>query len=205
MNDSNNTLGYYNEHAEEFVFSTKSADMLHLYDMFQKYLKLEGKILDIGCGSGRDSKYFMERGYDVVAVDGSEKICKLASEYIAKDVLCIKFQDISFVNEFHGIWACASLLHISKNEMSVVLKKLSNALKTDGYIYASFKYGQAERIKGERFFNDYTENDIDELFNEENRLNIIEWSITEDVREGRSGEKWLNIVAVKIDLEKALT
>ncbi|WP_324824303.1 class I SAM-dependent methyltransferase [Sinanaerobacter sp. ZZT-01] len=198
MDDSNNTLAYYNEHAEEFVFLTKSADMVLLYDMFQKYLKSGGKILDIGCGSGRDSKYFMEQGYDVVAVDGSEKICELASQYIGKNVLCIKFQNISFANEFDGIWACASLLHIPKNEMAVVLKKLSNALKTNGYIYASFKYGQVERINGERFFNDYTEKDIDELFNHESRLNVVEWSITEDVREGRSDEKWLNVVAVKI-------
>lgn len=198
MNNVNKTLEYYNEHAEDFVTSTKSANMNHLYSMFQKYMKAIGKILDLGCGSGRDSKYFMDQGYDVVAVDGSQRICELASQNIGREVLCFKFQNINFEQEFDGIWACASLLHVSKGELPCVLQKLSKALKTKGYIYASFKYGQEERIKGDRFFNDYTERSLNELFCEENRLKAVEWSITEDVREGRTGEKWLNVVAEKI-------
>lgn len=198
MNNENKTLEYYNEHAEDFVNSTKSADVSKLYGMFQKYVKVGGKILDLGCGSGRDSKYFMEQGYDVVAVDGSESICELASKYIGREVLCLKFEDIDLEQEFDGIWACASLLHVSKDELPNVLQKLSKALKTNGYIYASFKYGQEERIKGNRFFNDYTESNLNELFCEENRLKALEWSITEDVREGRAGEKWLNVVVGKI-------
>lgn len=198
MKDVSKTLQYYNENAKNFVFSTRDADMNKLYAMFLKYIKAGGMILDLGCGSGRDCKYFMAQGYKVVAVDGSEEICKLATEYIGKEALCVKFHELSFDSQFDGVWACASLLHVSKKELPQILQKISKALKSNGYLYASFKYGQEERIKDDRFFNDYTEKDIDDLCCNQNGLKLLECYITEDVREGRAGEKWLNIVAQKI-------
>lgn len=63
----NTTIEYYNDHAAEFCNSIQSADMSACYEKFLKYLKIGSKILDAGCGSGRDSKYFIERGFSVIA------------------------------------------------------------------------------------------------------------------------------------------
>ena len=76
------TLSYYDENAAAFCEGTRNADMSEMRRRFLQYLKPGTLILDAGCGSGRDSKAFMEGGYRVVAIDGSEKICRLASKYL---------------------------------------------------------------------------------------------------------------------------
>lgn len=81
--------------------------------------------------------------------------------------------------------------------MPSILCKVSTALKPAGILYASFKYGSDERISNGRFFNDYTENDINTLLTSENRLTLLEYWITEDVRPERAGERWLNFIAKK--------
>ena len=191
------TLNYYNQNAESFVAGTLSADMSAQYKFFLKYVPLKAKILDLGCGSGRDSAHFASLGFDVVAVDGSAELCKRAKEIYGIDAVCALFEDISFDKEFDAVWACASLLHVDKAGMPDVLRKLSGALKPSGILYASFKYGNTERISGGRFFNDYTEGDIGTLLTPENQLILQEYWITEDVRPERSGEQWLNFIAMK--------
>lgn len=194
MSEQNKTIEYYNNHAEEFCAATKDADMSYCYEKFKQYVKPSGKILDVGCGSGRDSKRFMEDGYQVEAIDASEEICKLASEYIGQQVKCRRIEEITYENEFDGIWACASLLHVAKEEMLVVIEKLCKALKKDGIIYASFKLGSGERFADGRFFNDYTEKEIVEVFGGQRGFEIKECFVTEDVRKERKHEKWLNII-----------
>lgn len=191
------TLNYYNQNADSFVAGTLSADMSAQYKFFLKYVSRKAKILDLGCGSGRDSAYFVSLGFDVVAVDGSAELCKRAKEIYGIDAVCTLFEDISFDEEFDAVWACASLLHVDKAGMPDVLRKLSEALKPSGILYASFKYGNTERITGGRFFNDYTEADIGTLLTPENQLILQEYWITEDVRPERAGERWLNFIAMK--------
>ena len=189
------TLTYYNQNADAFVEGTQNADMSAQYRFFLKHLTSGCKILDLGCGSGRDSAYFSSLGFEVTAVDGSEELCKRVKENYGINALCIKFEDVSFVAEFDAVWACASLLHVKKADMPNVLDKVSAALKPGGILYASFKYGKDERVSNGRFFNDYTENDIDMLLTPENQLTLLEYWITEDVRPNRSGERWLNFIA----------
>ena len=186
----NETLAYYNQNADAFIEGTQSADMSEQYRFFLKHLSHGGKLLDLGCGSGRDSAYFS-------ALDGSEELCKRVKENYGIEALCINFEDISFDAEFDAIWACASLLHVEKVNMPEVLNNVSTALKPSGILYASFKYGSSERINNGRFFNDYTENDIGALLTPENQLTLLEYWITEDVRPERSGERWLNFIAKK--------
>lgn len=189
------TLTYYNQNADAFVEGTQNADMSEQYRFFLKHLTSGCRILDLGCGSGRDSAYFSSSGFEVTAVDGSEELCKRVKANYGIDAICIKFEDMSFVAEFDAVWACASLLHVKKADMPNVLDKVSAALKTGGILYASFKYGKDERVSNGRFFNDYTENDIDMLLTPENQLTLLEYWITEDVRPERSGERWLNFIA----------
>lgn len=193
----NETLTYYNQNADAFVEGTQTADMSEQYCFFLKYLSPGCKILDLGCGSGRDSAYFSSLGFEVTAVDGSDELCKRVKENYGINALCIKFEDMSFSAEFDAIWACASLLHVKKADMPNVMDKVFDALKPGGILYASFKYGRDERVSNGRFFNDYTEDDLGSLLTPENQLTLLEYWITEDVRPERSDERWLNFIAKK--------
>ena len=193
----NETLAYYNQNADIFIEGTQNADMSEQYRFFLKYLTPGSKLLDLGCGSGRDSAYFSSLGFEVTAVDGSEELCKRVKANHGIEALCINFEDISFDSEFDSIWACASLLHVEKVNMPKVLSKVSAALKSGGILYASFKYGSREHVSNGRFFNDYTESDIGTLLTPKGQLTLVEYRITEDVRPERAGERWLNFIAKK--------
>ena len=192
----NDTIDYYNKNADAFYESTIDADMSAQYDMFEKRLYAGARILDCGCGSGRDSKYFLDNGYEVVAIDGSEELCKKASELTGIVVINMLFQDIDFEDEFDGVWACASLLHVPFEELHDVFIKISKALKDCGIFYVSFKFGKFEGERSGRFFTDLTEESFEQLINDIPELVLQEKSISTDVRPGRE-ECWLNAVLVK--------
>lgn len=103
--------------------------------------ELKSKILDFGCGSGRDTKYFIDNGYEVDAMDGSKELCKVATKYTGIKVQHMFFEDFNECNAYDGIWACASILHLKKCELPDMIKRLYKALKRNGVIYMSFKYG----------------------------------------------------------------
>ena len=193
----NETLNYYNQNADAFIEGTRDADMSVQYRLFLNHLPTGGKLLDLGCGGGRDSAYFASLGFGVTAVDGSEELCRRVQSNYGIPARCLRFEELDFVQEFDGVWACASLLHVKKSDIPQVMQKVSTALKPGGVLYASFKYGSRERICNGRFFNDYTEKDLDALLTAESQLSLLEYLITEDVRTDRAGEKWLNIIAIR--------
>lgn len=192
------TRTYYKEKAKAFFDSTIGIDMGGLYKPFLDQLPGKGKILDAGCGSGRDTAYFKSQGYDVVAFDFSEEMVKLASDYIGEPVLYMSFKDIAFEGEFDGVWACASIVHIPKNESVEVFNKLSYALKRGGVLYTSFKYGDCEEIRNGRFFSDYTESSLRSVIDKIPSLKIIKHWKTPDVRPERKNEYWLNMLLGKV-------
>ncbi len=166
----------------------------------QKFLtKLEkgSNILDFGCGSGRDTKYFFEQGYNVEAIDGSAELCKLAGEYTGIKVKNILFQELSEVDKYDGIWACSSILHLPVGELDEVMKKMVIALKKNGIIYTSFKYGTFAGERNGRYFTDMTEEVFAVFLSGIDGLKIEEQWITSDVRPGRGEEKWLNLILRK--------
>lgn len=193
MNTTDLTLEYYNKKADSFVDGTRDVDFSALQNEFASYIKKGGLILDLGCGSGRDSKAFIEMGYEVVAVDGSQEICKRASEYIGQSVICSTFQEYNPAGKFDGIWACASLLHLSLGDIKAVLKKYAAVLKKDGTFYVSFKYGTFSGERNGRFFTDMDETVLDAILEDISALEIHREYITEDVRPCREAEKWLNV------------
>ena len=188
-------MNYYDMNAQKFFNETVDADMSPVYKEFLKNLDENACILDAGCGSGRDTKLFKSLGFNVVAIDASKEMCELASDYSGVNVRHMRFQDIPFVNVFDGIWASASLLHVASDEMNHVLDNLKRSLKNKGILYASFKYGDFEGLRNERFFNDLTEGAAREIF-EKNDFKVLKTWKTLDSRLERD-DKWINILVRK--------
>ncbi len=192
--NSNKTLQYYNETAPTFVQGTITADLSKLHRRFLKLLPIQAHILDLGCGSGRDAKAFLDAGYQVTAIDGSAGCCKLAGDYIGQPVLCQTFDELDFDAAFDGVWACASLLHVPYAELTGIFRKVARALRPGGYLYASFKYGDFEGERNGRYFTDLDEGRLAAVMQPVAGLTIVETFVTGDVRDGRGGEKWLNVI-----------
>ena len=197
-NWKNNTLNYYNTNAHSFVSSTRSVDFTQTQDRFLRLLPSAAAILDFGCGSGRDTKYFLDAGMQVDATDGSEELCRLASEYTGIPVRQMLFEELDAKAQYDGIWACSSILHLSQESLKDVLKKMIVALKEHGIIYTSFKYGTFEGERNGRFFTDFTEETFREFVADVDGIRIEEMWITGDVRPGRGDERWLNLILRKI-------
>ena len=189
----NQTLSYYNENAKAFTDGTVNVDFSYAQNKFLDKLDKDAYILDFGCGSGRDAKYFLDKGYSVEAVDGSEELCKIASEYAGIEVKKLLFQDLNENAKYDAIWACSSILHLPYGELVDVMRKMLVALKENGLIYTSFKYGDFAGMRNGRFFIDMTEESIAKLVEEVHGIEIEETWITSDVRPGRGEEKWLNL------------
>ena len=193
----NQTIQYYDENAKNFIATTQIVDMHLAQDRFLSLLSENSTILDFGCGSGRDTKYFLDKGYAVDATDGSAEICKLASEFTGLQVKQMLFQELSVVNQYESIWACSSILHLPKTELLDVFQKMIRALKDRGVIFTSFKYGVFEGERNGRYFTDFTEDTFQEFLRQLPELTIEDEWITADVRPGRDDEKWLNLLLRK--------
>lgn len=199
MNDkyTMQTLDYYNQNAAQFTGSTQSLNFATIQDKFLTLLPPQAHILDFGCGPGRDTKYFLDHGYQTDAIDGSEELCRIASEYTGIGVKQMLFQELNAADEYDGIWACSSILHSTYNDLKEILKKLSHALKKEGILYASFKYGDFEGLRNDRYFIDITEDKLKKILQETNIFELREKWITKDIRPGRNEEKWMNILLIK--------
>ena len=193
----NNTIGYYNNHADEFYKSTVEIDFSAMQEKFLAELKSGSYILDFGCGSGRDTRFFLEHGYQVDAIDASEELCRLAEEYTGIEVKNMYFQELSEINKYDGIWACSSILHLPGDELTRVMRKMVTALKEKGIIYTSFKYSNFEGERNGRYFTDFMEDTFREFIKVIPELTVEDQWITLDVRPGRGEEKWLNLILRK--------
>lgn len=192
------TLAYYDQNAAAFTLDTVSAEIGSLQNEFLSYLPAPCAILDLGCGSGRDSKYFADRGCDVTAVDGSEELCRIAGRLTGRPVIHAAFQDYVPDRMFDGIWACSSLLHLPYREWIAVMERLMQYLSPCGVFYLSFKYGDFEGMRNGRFFLDLDERRFGEAMAHMAGLSVIRMGVTPDVRPGRETEKWLNVFLRKM-------
>lgn len=195
-----NTIKYYNLKSEEFNKSTQTIDFESTQQRFLSKLQPSSHLLDFGCGSGRDTKYFLDHGYTVDAIDGSEEMCKIAAEYTGIPIKQMLFQQLDEQEKYDGIWACASILHLPLQDLETVLHKMSRALKPSGIIYASFKYGTFEGERNGRYFTDMTEETFAVLLKRIPTLTLEEQWISSDVRPGRGDEKWLNLILQKSNI-----
>jgi len=188
---------YYNDNAAQYFHATVDVDMSTVRTRFLAYLPPGAHMLDAGCGSGRDSLAFLQAGYRVTAFDASPEMATLASQHIGQDVAVMRFQDFSWHEAFDGIWACASLLHVPRDELPGVFQRLSQALKAGGVIYVSFKHGNGDRVAGGRHFTDLDEGSLAELIDGIPDLVCLEQWVSDDRRPGRALEPWFNALLRK--------
>lgn len=187
---------YYSKNAGEYFERTVKLDMQDNYERFTKLLPEGGSILDLGCGSGRDSGYFVSCGYDVTAMDASEEMCNLASVHIGQDVLQLSFADMDFNEVFDGVWACASLLHVPSFEIDNIMRKTIKSLKSNGILFMSFRYGDYEGERDGRYFTDYNSRKLKELVSRYEELDLLEIKKCQDVRPEKD-MIWINALVHK--------
>lgn len=193
----NNTINYYNKNANEYYADTINADMQSIRKTFTNKLIPGAEILDFGCGSGRDTKVFLQEGFKVIATDGSARLCKLASSYTGIKVKELLFEELNDVDCYDGIWTCSSILHLPYKEMKKVVQLMERALHNNGIIYTSFKYGDFEGVRNGRWFTDMTENKMNVMLRDIRGIKSEKKWITADCRQGREEERWLNVILRK--------
>ena len=199
MGEKYDTLDYYNKNASEYFEQTLNGNFAENYEKFLSRIPRNAYILDFGCGSGRDSKYFIENGYKVKAIDGSIEMCKLASEYIRQEVECMKFDELNEESIYDGIWACSSILHVEKEQLGNILEKMITALKEKGIIYTSFKKGVKDEIKEGKYYNYLTKEKLEEIIEKYNlNVKIIDYFETLPSTKRIQDIVWANYILQKV-------
>ncbi len=191
------SIEYYNKYAAKVYEDTVDVDMSEIMEAFLKLLEEGDTILDLGCGSGRDSLTMYEMGFDVTPLDASEEMCKLAEIHTGLDVLQMFYEDMEFEDVFDVIWACGALVHVPKNEMPEILGRIHDALCSRGVLYMSVRKGEFEGFRGERYFTDYTMDSLISMISKTGLFDIIKTWETDDVRSSHSDRVWINLLARK--------
>ena len=195
------SLDYYERYANAYYENTVEWSMEEVLNRFIELLPENAEVLDLGCGSGRDTVALEEAGCYVTPMDGSMEMCRLAEIQTDKEVLHMTFAEMDFDEVFDGIWACASLLHVRSSDMDDIMRRVRDALVPGGILYMSFHYGEREEYRNGRLFCDYTEKTICRVLDRQEDVEIFDIWVTEDAGE-REGNKWLNVLAKRSDAEK---
>lgn len=191
----NSTIEYYDNNAQKYSDMTINVDMGNAYGKFLASIPEKAHILDVGCGSGRDSLHFIKNGYKVTAIDASSELAKIASKNIGQEVKTVRVENLNDKNKYDGVWCMASLLHLDKLELKTALLKLSEALKPNGQFFASFKIGEGESLDNNNRFFRYTDAKEFKSFVDELKIfKNIKFTISGDSL-GRGETQWLNVYA----------
>ncbi len=190
-------IDYYNQYAAKVFEDTVDQDMGAIMAPFLELLEEGDTILDMGCGSGRDSLTFYDLGYDVTPLDGSEEMCRLAEVHTGLDVLQMTYEEMAFDGAFDGVWACGAFVHIPKDEMPEIFRRVARALTEDGIFYLSMRLGDFEGFQGKRYFSCYSEKELRHLVEGDGLFTVLKEWVTRDVRSGHSDIQWINILARK--------
>lgn len=190
---------YYQNRAQEFFARTAYENVENLYARFLPLLPAGAHILDAGCGSGRDTKAFVERGYVVTAFDATPEMVELATQFSGQPVRLLRFQEMDYVAAFDGIWASASLLHVPMAEMAEVFERFITALKPGGYWAMSFKLGDGEKRRGERLFTDFNAETLAAFVAKFPALEVVNVFTSNDTRVAYSGkDQWVSATVHKV-------
>lgn len=188
---NNTTIEYFNEKAEKCFLDAFTITERTNQDHFLSFLKPGARILDFGCGSGRDTAYFREKGFDVTPADGSEGMCRFASEYLKTPVRLLEFNELDEEEAYDGIYASASIMHLEYEKLVEVFPKMIRALKSNGIIYVSFKYGEEDGFLGKRYYCYMNEERFGKMIGQFEALAIEEQGIFGNEHPGQMDFRWL--------------
>ena len=189
------TIRVYNQNADDYANQTMFLDLADLYAPFRKHVP-SGRILDAGCGAGRDTRFFIESGYVVIAFDASMEMVRKCQEYPHAYCIQRQFSEIAFKEEFDGVWACASLHHLPVEDAKSAVTKLSTALKPRGVMFVSVKAGKGNSWDNGRYFQLYDDKGIESLFSHDPRLEILRiWHSSSTGPDGDHEIDWMNALA----------
>jgi 2-polyprenyl-3-methyl-5-hydroxy-6-metoxy-1,4-benzoquinol methylase len=188
------TLSFYRANALQYFTDTIGLNTGKLRDRFLALVPPGSHIVDLGCGSGRDSQHFLSLGFRVTAIDACQELASLAEKAIGQPVIVERIESVVLEEPADGIWACASLLHVRRRDLSLVLCNLSRSLKIGGVLYASFKHGKSERLEGQRLMTDLNEEGVMALVRDCDRFGLFDLWLSTDVRPQANGNLWTNII-----------
>ncbi len=193
------TIRFYDQNAAQYFQDTVQVDMSESRELFLRHVPPGGRIVDVGAGSGRDLKYFRENGFEAEGIDASRELCRLASAYAGAEVRCQRIQDWQPHGLYDGIWANASLLHLSLDEIRAFLRQVHPHLKPRGVLYFSMKKGiPAGYDPRGRYFTHFSEEILRQWLAEEKTYDILTCRTMND-QMGRNGLQWLSFLLGKRD------
>lgn len=187
----NTTIEYFNERAEHFFHDAFTISERSNQDRFLSYLQPDAHILDFGCGSGRDTAYFRQKGFEVTPTDGSSGMCAFASQYLGTPVRTLEFNELDDEDLYDGIFASASIMHIEYEKLVELFPKMHCALHAGGVLYASFKYGDADGYLGKRYYTNMTESRFEKLVATCGSFELLEMGTFGNEHPDQPDFKWL--------------
>ena len=188
------TLSWYRDNAIQYAEETRNSLVLDALWEFLSRMKEGGTILDYGSGSGRDSAYFINKGFSVDSLDGSAEMKAQAERLFGIKVKLASFLSLEEKDKYDGIWAQASILHLEEHDLRVALTLIERALKRDGVFYSSFRKGEEDGYENGRWYTNMTEGRFLSFLPASLYMEKI-WE-SQDVRPGVS-RTWLSIICRK--------
>jgi len=190
----NETIEYYDKYAKEYFEKSVAVDMSDLCDKFLKYVPKGSTILDIGCGSGRDLKYFREHGYMAEGLEPSVELKRLAEEYSGCKVHLSTIQDFNPTAKYDALWVCASVLHLNHDEQISFFAGIDKFLNSRGVVCISMKSGiKTGKDELGRYFENFNEERLRSILKSNNRIKVINQWMSHDIM-NRNDTIWINIL-----------
>ena len=193
----NETINYYDKNASSYFGRTSQVELVEIYKEFLKYITVGGRIMDLGCGSGRDVKWFRDHGYEAYGLDASEQLVKIARDQFDIPVEAGHIEDWVADEAFDGIWCCASLMHLDDISFDRFLSNLRLNLRPGGALFISVKEGIDSGVSEDgRYFRDFDEETLNAFLCHYKGIRIEKvWYTTDKLY--RESFKWLNAIIIK--------